>query len=282
MHPTIRGRRHAVVSEIRGGTAKSAGGPVTLRSAYSVEGSGPPLILIHGIGASRHSWDGLIARLKGHFRCVSYDLRGHGKSPAPAPPYTLDDLVGDLEELREELGIERAHFAGHSLGGMIGPAYARRYPHRVASVGLYSTAAFRTPDDSAKVRGVVAAMRVEGIAPVLETLKERWFTPEFAARCPQVIRRRMQQVIDTDKDVFLSVFDIYAQTEMAPWLAEIRAPCLVLTGENDGGCNPRLNRQIAAALPDSQLVILPQLRHAILLEAADLVAGPVLSFLQSH
>jgi 3-oxoadipate enol-lactonase len=255
---------------------------VTLRCAYSVEGSGPPLILIHGIGASRHSWDGLIAHLKVHFCCVSYDLRGHGKSPIPAPPYTLDDLVGDLEDLREELGIERAHFAGHSLGGMIGPAYARRYPHRVRSVGLYSTAAFRTADDSAKVRGVVAAMRAKGIAPVLETLKERWFTPEFAARCPQVIERRMQQVIDTDKDVFLSVFDIYAETEMAPWLAEIRAPCLVLTGENDGGCNPRLNRQIAAALPDSQLVILPQVRHAILLEAADLVAGPVLSFLQSH
>ena len=271
-----------MVSEIHGGTAKSASGPVTLRSAYSVEGSGPPLILIHGIGASRHSWDGLIARLKAHFRCVSYDLRGHGKSPMPAPPYTLDDLVGDLEDLREELGIERAHFAGHSLGGMIGPAYARRYPHRVSSVGLYSTAAFRTPDDSAKVRGVVAAMRAQGIAPVLETLKERWFTPEFAARCPQVIERRMQQVIDTDKEVFLSVFDIYAETEMAPWLAEIRAPCLVLTGENDGGCNPRLNRRIAAALPDSQLVILPHLRHAILLEAADLVAGPVLSFLQSH
>jgi 3-oxoadipate enol-lactonase len=271
-----------VVSEICGCAAKSAGGPVTLRCAYSVEGSGPPLILIHGIGASRHSWDGLIAHLKARFRCVSYDLRGHGQSPKPAPPYTLDDLVGDLENLREELGIERAHFAGHSLGGMIGPAYARRYPQRVRSVGLYSTAAFRTPDDSAKVRGVVAAMRAKGIAPVLETLKERWFTPEFAARCPQVIERRMQQVIDTDKDVFLSVFDIYAETEMAPWLAEIRAPCLVLTGENDGGCNPRLNRQIAAALPDSRLVILPQLRHAILLEAADLVAGPVLSFLQSH
>jgi 3-oxoadipate enol-lactonase len=255
---------------------------VTIRSAYSVEGNGPPLILIHGIGASRHSWDGLIVHLKAHFRCISYDLRGHGKSPTPTPPYTLDDLVGDLEALHEELGIGRAHLAGHSLGGMIGPAYARRYPQRVLSLGLYSTAAFRTADDSAKVRGVVAAMRAKGIAPVLETLKERWFTPEFAARCPQVIERRMQQVIDTAKDVFLSVFDLYAETEMAPWLPEIEAPCLVLTGENDAGCNPRLNRQIAAALPDSQLVILPHLRHAILLEAPHLVAGPVLSFLKLH
>jgi 3-oxoadipate enol-lactonase len=255
-----------------------AGQPV--RAAFSVEGEGSPLFLIHGIGASRHSWDGLVARLKGHFRCISYDLRGHGRSPMPRPPYTLEDLVEDLEALRAELGVERAHFAGHSLGGMIGPAYARRYPQRVQSLGLLSTAAFRTADDSAKVRGVVQAMRTKGIAPVLETLKERWFTPEFAARCPDVIERRMRQVIDTDSEVFLSVFDLYAETEMGPWLSEIEHPCLVLTGENDGGCNPRLNREIAAALPASTLAILPHLRHAILLEAADEVSVPVLEFLR--
>lgn len=251
-----------------------------IRSAFSVEGEGPALILIHGIGASRHSWDGLIAHLRPRFRCISYDLRGHGKSPVPAPPYALDDLVEDLEALRAELGIAKAHFAGHSLGGMIGPAYARKYPRHVASLGLLSTAAFRSADDSAKVQGVVAAMRAKGIAPVLEALKDRWFTPEFAARRPDIIERRMQQVIDTNPEVFLSVFDIYAETEMAPWLHEVKQPCLVLTGENDGGCNPRLNAQIANALPNSELVILPGLRHAILLEAADQVAPPVLDFLK--
>lgn len=253
-----------------------------LASAFSVEGSGPPLFLIHGIGASRHSWDGLVKHLRGEFRCIGYDLRGHGLSPTPTPPYSLDDLVEDLEGLRRELGIERAHFAGHSLGGMIGPAYARRYPQHVISLGLYSTAAFRTADDSSKVRGVVAAMRSKGIAPVLETFKDRWFTPEFAVRCPEVIERRMAQVIETRADVFLNVFDIYAETEMAPWLAQIAHPALVLTGENDGGCSPRLNRAIAAALPRSELVILPELRHAILLEAADRVAPPVLDFLRKQ
>ncbi|MFN0190655.1 MAG: alpha/beta fold hydrolase [Aestuariivirga sp.] len=254
--------------------------PTSIRSAFSVEGEGPPLLLIHGIGASRHSFDGLVERLKGEFRCISYDLRGHDRSPTPKPPYVLDDLVEDLEALRAELGIEKAHFAGHSLGGMIGPAYARKYPGHVLSLGLYSTAAFRTQDDSAKVKGVVAAMRARGIPQVLETLKDRWFTPEFAARSPEVVARRMKQVIDTDPDVFLSVFDIYAETEMSPWLHEVKAPALVLTGENDGGCNPRLNREIAAAMPGSELVILPVLRHAILLEAADQVAPPVLAFLR--
>jgi 3-oxoadipate enol-lactonase len=253
-----------------------------IESAFSVEGSGPPVFLIHGIGASRQGWDGLIAHLKQDFRCITYDLRGHGKSPLPAPPYRLEDLVEDLERLRAELGIESAHFAGHSLGGMIGPAYARRYPSRVRSLGLFSTAAFRTSEDSAKVRGIVAAMRARGIPPVLETLKERWFTAEFAARSPDVIEARMRQVLDTNAAAFLSVFDIYAQTEMSPWIAQIAQPCLVLTGEEDAGCNPRLNRQIAAALPLSELVLLPDLRHSIVLEAPDRVAGPFLTFLKSH
>ena len=253
-----------------------------IRPAVSLEGDGPPLFLIHGIGASRHSWDGVVRRLGQKYRCITYDLRGHGLSPVPPPPYSLDDLVEDLEALRQELGIAKAHFMGHSLGGMIGPAYARRYPERVLSLGLLSTAAGRSADDSAKVKGVVAAMRQRGIAPVLETLKERWFTSEFAAARPDVVTRRLQQVIDTDAQVFLSVFDIYAETEMAPWLSEIRAPALVLTGEFDGGCPPRLSEFIAGQLPRAELVILPKLRHAILLEGAEQVAPPILAFLSRH
>jgi pimeloyl-ACP methyl ester carboxylesterase len=194
----------------------------------------------------------------------------------------LDELVEDLEALRAELAIPEAHFAGHSLGGMIGPAYARKYPARVLTLGLYTTAAFRTAEDTAKVKNVVSAMRQKGIREVLETLKNRWFTEQFALRSPDVVARRLEQVMGTNASVFLSVFDIYAETEMAPWLCEITRPSLVLTGEDDAGCNPRLNKQIASALPNAELVILPALRHAILLEAPGEVARPVLNFLRRY
>lgn len=256
--------------------------PQPIRSALSIEGDGPPVVLVHGIGASRHSWDWLVGHLRAKFRCIAYDLRGHGRSPAPPPPYDLADLVADLEALRAELGLDRVHVIGHSLGGMIAPAYARQYPDRVISVGLLSTAAGRSAEDSAKVKGVVAAMEEKGIKPVLQTLTDRWFTPQFAAARPDVIEARMKQVLGTDPAVFLSVFRLYAATEMAPWLPEVRAPALVLTGEHDGGSPPRLGRFIADALPDAELVVLPGLRHAILLEAADRVAPPVLNFLRRH
>ena len=168
----------------------------------------------------------------------------------PKPPYTLDDLVEDLEALRRELGIERAHFAGHSLGGMIGPAYARKYPQHVKTLGLWSTAAFRTEDDSAKVKGVVAAMRAKGIPQVLEALKDRWFTPEFAA-APAGRDRAPHAAGDRHRSGCLPLASSTSmpRPRWRPGCTRSKQPCLVLTGENDGGCNPRLNRLIAEALP---------------------------------
>ena len=255
---------------------------MTIDCAYSIEGLGPALFLIHGIGARRSTFGKLVDGLKDRFTCISYDLRGHGESPVPKVRFGLDELVDDLEALRSKIGIETAHFAGHSLGGMIGPAYARRFPSRVLSLGLWSTAAFRTQDDSARVKSVVAAMREKGIKAVLDTLTARWFTDAFAAARPDVIDWRKQQVMDTPAEVFLTVFDIYAETEMGPWLKEIAVPAMVLTGELDGGCNPRLNAQIAKAMPNAELVILEGLKHSIFIEGTDRVLPHVRRFLLSQ
>ena len=248
--------------------------------AHTVEGDGPPLFLIHGIGAARDTWRFVLPTLTQHFTCISYDLRGHGASPKPEKAFGLHELVADLEHLRAKLGIEQAHFAGHSLGGMIGPAYARAHPGRVLSLGLLSTAAFRTEEDSAKVWAVVKAMEEKGIPDVLGTLIDRWYTDRFVEERRDIVDRRLSQVVDTDPEIFLNVFRIYAGTEMSPWLHEVNARSLVLTGEFDGGCNPRLNKQIAEALPDAELVILPEYKHSILLEAGEEVAQHMVRFLE--
>lgn len=248
---------------------------------YDDEGTGPPVVFVHGIGSRRTAWRSIINGLGSGYRCISYDLRGHGDSPCPADAFGLDELVTDLERLRERLNLDKIHIVGHSLGGMIGPAYARLFPNRVLSISLLSTAAFRTADDSAKVNAVVDAMVAKGIAPVLDTLTARWFTDAFAIQHPDVIEARKRQVVETPAGVFINVFRIYASTEMGPWLPEIQAPCLVLTGENDGGCNPRLNRLIAAALPRSQLVILDGYKHSILAEAPGAVVAHLKPFLST-
>jgi pimeloyl-ACP methyl ester carboxylesterase len=162
---------------------------------------------------------------------------------------------------------------------MIGPAYAHAYPEHTLSVGLLSTAAGRTDDDRAKLRAVGEAMENNGIIETLATFVARWFTDDFVEAHPEVIAARLQQVKDTPPDVFLSVFWIYATTEMAPWLYQVACPCLVLTGEFDGGCNPRLNRFIHDQLPDSRLVILASLKHSLMIEASDRVLPHLRDFL---
>ncbi|MBT6202157.1 MAG: alpha/beta hydrolase [Alphaproteobacteria bacterium] len=249
---------------------------------YTVTGSGPPIFMVHGIGGRRSGWNDIIAFLKDDFTCITYDQRGHGTSPVPPVPYSLDELVEDLEALRAKLGIEKAHVIGHSLGGMIAPAYARTYPERVMTLGLLSTAAARTHEDAAKVKGVITAMEEKGIPNILDTLVDRWFTDDFLANNPDLVQARLKEVLDTPAEVFLAVFRVYAATEMAPWLHQITAPSLVLTGEFDGGCNPRLNAIIDSLLPTSELVVLPDLRHSILKEAAEDVASHVKRFIAAH
>lgn len=246
---------------------------------YSIEGNGPPLFLVHGIGAARNTWRFAMPVLREHFTTITYDLRGHGASPMSERDFGLDELVADLERVRERTGIEKAHFAGHSLGGMIGPAYARKYPEKVLSLGVLSTAAFRTKDDSEKVMGVVKAMKRDGIPQILRTLTDRWFTDEFIEQNSLIVEDRLKQVIETNADVFLNVFEIYASVEMSPWLHEVTQRSLVLTGKNDGGCNPRLNKQIAEAMPNSELVILENYKHSLLLEAGELVARHLVRFM---
>jgi 3-oxoadipate enol-lactonase len=252
-----------------------------VRSDYSIAGNGPAVLLTHGVGARRQVWDGVVERLAPHFRCITYDLRGHGGSEGADEPFGLEEFVADLEALRARLGIEQAHFVGHSLGGMIVPAYARSHPERVKSLGLICTAAFRSPEARANLANFVEKIDTEGMPGVLDTLLGRWFTDQFRRDRPDVVEARKDQMLKANPRVYRETYRVFATTEMAPWLSEIMAPTLVMTGQLDPGCGPELNERIAAILPDSELVILPALKHSVLVEAPGPVGDALLRFLLS-
>ena len=246
---------------------------------YSITGNGPALFLMHGIGASEDAWRFVLPDLSKHFSVVTYDLRGHGKSPVTHKNFTLNELVLDLERIREKTQFDKAHFAGHSLGGMIAPAYALKFPEHTLSVGLLSTVAGRSEEDSKKVWNVIDEMEKNGIEKTLQTLTTRWFTDEFIKKNPDLVERRLKQVVETDPEVFLNVFKIYAKTEMYPWLRNITKPCLLLTGEKDGGCTPKHNKKMAKEIKNSKLVILPNYKHSFLIEAPHEVAECLIKFI---
>tara|TARA_B100000579_G_scaffold378315_1_gene344959 strand:- start:64 stop:837 length:774 start_codon:yes stop_codon:yes gene_type:complete len=247
---------------------------------YSIIGSGPAIFLTHGIGAAEDAWRFIVPKLSKNFTVITYDLRGHGKSPVTNKNFGLEDLVLDLERVREKTNIDEGHFIGHSLGGMIAPAYAKKYPDKVLSVGMLSTVAGRSEEDSKKVWSVIEEMEEKGIEKTLEKLTTRWFTDEFIAHNYELVTRRLKQVVDTDPEVFLNVFRIYAKTEMISWLKELTKPCLLMTGESDGGCTPEHNKKMANEIKNSKLVILPKLKHSFLIEGPNQITDNLINFIK--
>ena len=131
-------------------------------------------------------WDPQVPALAERFRVVTYDTRGHGDSPAPPGPYTLDDLVDDLVALLDEVGAERAHVAGLSLGGMTAMRLAAREPARVDRLALLCTSAKTDPQG---FLDRAAAARSGGTAPLAPAVVSRWLTPSYAAEHPDLVAR---------------------------------------------------------------------------------------------
>ena len=247
--------------------------------SHDVSGRGDPIIFIHGVGSRKSSWNSIKEKLNDQYRCVSYDLRGHVESPLPKDNiFFLNDLVDDLEQLRLQLDLNKIHLVGHSLGGQIGPAYAKKYPENVLTLTMLSTAAFRTDSEKQKIYDLIHIMKTKGLDEVLPTLISRWYTDNFEKENTQFVANRIKMIQEMELETFCQVFWIYADCMMENWIHEIKIPTLVMTGENDLSCNPRINKMIVEAMPNARLEILQDLRHSITGEKPDLVAIKIRNF----
>lgn len=249
---------------------------------YRDEGTGTPVLLIHGVGADLESWDGVLSQLSPDRRYVRYDQRGHGKSRRTPGPYTLSDLSGDAVALLDHLGIERASIIGFSLGGLVAQAIALDHPDRVQSVTLVSTVAGRTPEEQERVNERADILAREGATKHLANAVDRWFTPEFVAKHPEVLEARRQKSMQNDPECYVAAYRVLAGSDLGERLTQVKAPTLVMTGENDVGSNPRMSEYIHAQITGSELHILPRLKHSVLLEAPDQIGGLIEPFLAAH
>lgn len=249
---------------------------------YVVEGSGPPILLIHGVGARLDNWDGVAAPLARDFTVVRYDLRGHGKTSKVSGPYALEMFADDAAALLDHLGIVRAHVAGHSLGGMIAITLASRHPRRVDRLAVLSAAAGRTEEERRKVMERVALIASGIPGDHFRNSLSRWFTDEFRAANPELMEQYAARNRENDPACYAAAYAVLATGEVAPELPRVQAPTLVVTGEHDLGSNPRMARFIHAGIAGSELRILPRLRHSILIEAPGTVAGQLEPFFQGR
>ena len=240
--------------------------------AYRDEGSGAPLVLVHGVGGESGNWDDVAARLA-RFRIIRPDLRGHGRSGPIRGPIRVEDLARDVTDVMDALGVQRARIAGFSLGGMVVQSVALDSPQRVEKLAILGAVSGRTPEEQGKARDRIEFLRKEGLAGIAESNRERWFTDAFRQAHPDKVELRVRQLLACDAESYLQAFTVFCTTDHVARLGELRMPVLVATGEHDAAATTRMARLMHERIAGSRLQILPGLRHSILIEAPEPVAA---------
>ena len=154
---------------------------------YEVSGRGPWLTLSHSLAAHSGMWAPQLAALEPHFTVLRYDTRGHGGSSAPPGPYTLEQLADDAQALLQHLGVQRTHWLGLSMGGMVGQTLALRHPTLLDRVVLADTTGRVPPAGAALWAERAALARSAGMQALVQPTLARWFTPPFHAAQPTVV-----------------------------------------------------------------------------------------------
>jgi 3-oxoadipate enol-lactonase len=246
---------------------------------YRVDGSpgAPVLVLSHALGLSLAMWDPQVEALSRAFRLVRYDHRGHGRSPVPAGPYTIEALGRDLVRLLDRLGLDRVSFCGLSLGGMVGMWVAANAPERIDRLVLCCAAArmVRPEDFAARARTV----REHGIEAIADALIGRWFTPSFPASHPDTVARIRAMLLSTPREGYAGGCEAIAQMDLRADLPRITAPTLVIGAEHDQSTPPEKSREIAQRIRGAELVMIPDAAHIANVEQPDAVANQILDHL---
>lgn len=238
----------------------------------------PPLVLINSLGTDLTMWDPQVPVLAEQRRVIRYDTRGHGRSPAPPGPYTIDDLGSDLITLLDRLAIARAAVCGISLGGMTALWLARHHPDRVERLVLADTAARIGTRDSWRERA--DTVRRHGTASVADTVIDRFLSPDFRASEPRTAERLHGLLSGIDDEGYASCCLALAEADLRDEIAGIAAPALVIAGSEDVATPMDDVRWLDAHLADSRLIVLHGAGHLSSIEQPAAFTEAVRGFLE--
>jgi 3-oxoadipate enol-lactonase/4-carboxymuconolactone decarboxylase len=219
-----------------------------------------PVVLLAGsLGSTLEMWDPQVPALAERFRVVRYDARGHGGSPVPPGPYTLDDLVDDAVALLDRLGVDRAHVAGLSLGGMTAMRLAAREPQRVDRLAVLCSSALLGPEQAWRDRA--ALVRDGGAQAVADAVVARWFTEALREHDPALVQRMREMIASTPAEGYAACCEAIATMDLRGDLGAIAAPTLALAGADDPATPREHLAAVADGVPLGQLLVLPQAAH---------------------
>ena len=251
-----------------------------MKVAYRIDGheAMPSLVLASSLGTTWELWDAQLPSLAEGFRVVRYDHPGHGRSPIPDASLTVESLADGVVELIDALDLERVSFCGLSLGGMVGMALALRAPERVDRLVLCCTAAHLGPVDGWYERAEV--VRARGTSAIADAVLGRWFTERFRDESPVTIARFREMLEGTPAEGYAACCEAIARWDARSDVSAIRAPTLVISGDDDVATPPQDGAFLAGSISGAELTVIPHCAHLANVEQPALFTRALLEHLR--
>jgi 3-oxoadipate enol-lactonase len=240
----------------------------------------PVVALSHSLACSLMMWAPQLELLEARFRVLRFDTRGHGDSDAPPGSYTLEQLVDDAIGLLDGLNIDRVHWVGLSMGGMIGQGIALHHSGRLESLVLADTAAIIPDAAQAVWQERIDAVQNQGMQAVAESTLERWFTPNYLKQNLPEVEQIRPQILATPVAGYIGCSEAIRRLNYLNQLAAIQTPTLIMVGADDPGTPVEASEAMHTQIKGSKLVVIPEAAHLSNIEQSEIFSTNLMAHLQ--
>ena len=222
----------------------------------SVDGrdGGPTLMMSNSLGCTLQMWEPQMAALAKEFRVIRYDRRGHGKSNVPPGPYSMDRFGRDVLSILDDLNIEKTHWCGLSMGGMVGQWLGANAPQRFGKLILANTTCYY-PDPTNWISRIKTVTE-GGIAAVADTVIAGWLTADFRERDPAATEYMKAMLKASPQQGYLACCEALKTLDQRALLPKINNPTLVIAGRHDPATPLAAGEFIRSQIPKASLTIL--------------------------
>jgi 3-oxoadipate enol-lactonase len=252
----------------------------TLNYRFDGPEQGVVVILSNSLATNLTMWDYQVPTLvKAGYRVLRYDSRGHGQSAVPPGAYSIEMLTSDAIGLMDSLGLDKVHFCGLSMGGMVGQMLGARYGDRLISLVLSSTSANISPRELWDER--IESVRKSGMAAVVDSTIERWFTRKGRESLVAEVDRIRKMILSMPVEGYCSCCAAIRDMDLSEVIQTISNRVMIIVGEHDQGTPVATAQSIHEKIALSELRIITGAAHLVSVEQADVFNTTLLEFIRS-
>ena len=255
---------------------------IRIHYAVTGRGSAPPVLLIQGLGADKHTWTLQRIALRMGYRVIALDNRGVGRSDKPHGSYALDQMAADAVAVLDHAGVERAHIVGASMGGAITQIIGVLFPERVRSLTLACTSCHNHPWRLELLQSWAEFATSHGMAKVASEAARWVIGPRSFRRLAPAVGWLGPLAFGNPAHGFAAQVDaiVGANDELADWLGAIDVPTLVLVGNQDILTPRGDSEELAERIPTAELVVVSGAAHGFMVEHFSTFNRLLLDFLR--